>query len=82
MWGINRTQTLRTLRNGRERGGTRKKGVLWESKEVPSGSLKNKDKEVWLQGVELGEGNILEQDQGALLNLILTFMLALRCFGM
>jgi len=82
LWGINRTQTLRTLRNGRERRGTRRKGVLWESKEVPSGSLKSKDKEVWLQGVELGEGNILEQDQGALLHQILTFLWALRCFGM
>ena len=81
MWGINRTQTLRTLRNGRERGGTRKKGVLRESKEVPSGSLKSKDKEVWLQGVELGEESILEQGQGVILHQILTFLWALRRFG-
>lgn len=81
MWGINRTQTLRIPRNGRERGGTRKQGVLREGKEVPSGSLQSKDKEAWLQGVELGEESILDQGHGAILHQILTFLWALRCFG-
>lgn len=82
MWGINRTQTLRILKNGRKRGGTRKKGVLRESKEVHSGSLKSKDKEAWLQRVELVEKSILEQGQGAVLHQILTVLWALRWFGM
>ena len=45
-------------------------------------SLKSKDKEAWLQGMEVGEESLLEQGQGAILHQILTLLWALRCFGM
>lgn len=82
MWGVNRTHKLKSSRGWEEkRGGTRRKRLLWESKKVPSGSLKSKDKEAWLQGMELEEQSLLDKGQGATLHQLLTLLWALKCFG-